>query len=239
METKFLFPLISCICITKNRTELLNMSINSFHQQSYPNKELIISYPKDDKNTARLIDNLLKITSINIQKLERSNEDSIGMARNNAIKNCNGEYICMWDDDDLYYPTRIEDQYNSINVTGEKFESSILLRILFYEATARKAFLSYQSYWACTLLCKKVHLIAYPCADRNEFEYIPVIEFLKSKYLIAQIELSPSLYTCVFHGNNIMKYTTFLFLINQSITLPEHISQNITNHIRSITKSTF
>ena len=45
-------PLISCICITRNRPGYLSKAIVCFKQQTYPNKELVILYEEDDLLTA-------------------------------------------------------------------------------------------------------------------------------------------------------------------------------------------
>ena len=42
------FPLISCLCITKNSENLVNLSIDCFRKQIYANKELIVVYEDDN-----------------------------------------------------------------------------------------------------------------------------------------------------------------------------------------------
>jgi len=231
MNPELTLPLISCICITKNRTAQLLKSIISFQQQTYPNKELVISYPEEDLPTQQLINTILELNPISILKIKRQEEESVGKARNAAITKSQGEYICMWDDDDLYYPSRLADQYIAMQQDNKNYEASILTRILFYEATAQKAFLSFQSLWECTLLCKKTHLLANPCADATGFECQPVITYLSPANLIYHLELSPALYTYIYHGKNSMPYTTFLYLINRSEFLPDEVAKNIKAHL--------
>lgn len=231
METNQSLPLISCICITKNRLAELQRAIILFQQQTYPTKELIICYPEEDTKTPEIINQILKTVDITIVQLKRSDSITIGEARNQAVKNSSGHYICLWDDDDLYYPTRLADQFNSLQTNIGNFDASILPHIIFYEATAHLGFLSYPSYWACTLLCKKNHLLAYPYEDKNDLEYVPIMEFLKSQNLFSPVQLNPFLYIYIYHGTNIIPYTTFLFFINQSDTLSNDDSRNIAIHL--------
>lgn len=226
MESKNELPLISCICVTKDRPDFLLRSIQMFEKQNYPSKELVISYPENDQRTIDAIKYILESKNVKIIQIQRLENDSIGKSRNSAIANCHGEYVCIWDDDDINYPTRLSEQYNTMFIEN-KFDSSILTRIILYEATAQKAFLSYSSYWISTLLCLRDHLLNYPCADSNEFELAPILNFLVDKNQIFYIQNNPSLYTYVYHGRNYLKYTIFLALVNKSEPLPEEFAKEI------------
>ena len=220
-------PLISCICITAHRPEMLYRAIVSFDQQDYPNKELVISYPEADQITKDLVGRFIDETDIAIIEIERNNSHSIGRARNNAIENCNGDYVCIWDDDDLYFPSRITEQYNSIVRYNHAYEGAVLLHILLYHRFNQSAYVSYPSYWSCTLLCNKKHLITHPCADSDQFECMPVINYLAASNLLLAIDSQPHLYTFMFHGLNLMNYINFLYIINDSHFTSEEVSQNI------------
>jgi hypothetical protein len=229
MEFQQSSPLISCICITDSRIEMLLKSIISFEQQTYPNKELVISYPYTDQQTKQLVQYLLENTTLPIISVERNKADSIGMARNNAVSRANGEYICMWDDDDLYANTRLTMHFESLVIDHHQFQASVLCQILLYHRFDQRAYLSFPSYWACTLFCKKAILQEHPCEDTDQFEYSTVIRFLNSNQLLCSIG-DPTLYVAVFHGKNLIKYSTFLYLVNQSETISKEISEEIKNH---------
>lgn len=93
-------PLISCVCPTFGKITLLNEAVESFHRQTYPNKELIIfnNYPKMD-----IIYDHPEVKVINYK------EDiySIGACRNEGNKYASGKYICTWDDDDISLSERL------------------------------------------------------------------------------------------------------------------------------------
>ena len=231
MKIKPLHPLISCICITSNRPDMLLKAILSFDQQNYPNRELIISYPEDDVESELLLLQILKISQLEIVTITRPAKQSIGHARNNAVAKSNGKYICMWDDDDIYYYTRIADQHNIMRGDGRYFQSSLIPQIILFDATENKAYLSFPYHWSGSLLCKKEHLLQYPCTDSNQFECAPVIDYLSSRKLILQTMLSPSLYTYVYHGQNETEYFNFQYLIRKSQPLEEGYAQNIQQYL--------
>ena len=68
-------PLISCVCVTHNRPNMLERVIKCFEYQTYNNKQLVIVYEELDKLTKAYIDshtfsNNIKII-INIRRIEK------------------------------------------------------------------------------------------------------------------------------------------------------------------------
>lgn len=94
-------PLVSCVCPTFGKVKHLNEAVESFHRQTYENKELIIfnNYPKVD-----IVYDHPQVKVINYK------EDivSIGACRNKANEYALGDYICTWDDDDISLSNRLE-----------------------------------------------------------------------------------------------------------------------------------
>lgn len=96
--------LVSCVCVTYGRPILLGEAVKCFLDQSYPNKELIIVNDQEGV-TLKLDEDRDNVRIENIP--ERFG--SLGEKRNYAMSLAQGDYICIWDDDDLYTPWRIED----------------------------------------------------------------------------------------------------------------------------------
>lgn len=155
MKIKLIHPLISCICITQDRPSLLLKAIVSFDTQNYPNRELVISYPKQDIETKKLIDSILELSDMRILRIEREENESLGTARNNSIEKCNGDYICLWDDDDWYHGRRLAHQYNTMLVNGQFRDASILTRVMLFDATTQKGYLSFPYLWGGSCYAKK------------------------------------------------------------------------------------
>lgn len=230
MKIKLSHPLISCICITQHRPALLLKAIVSFDTQNYPNRELVISHPKDDMETKKLVDSILEVSELRIVRIEREGNESLGEARNHAIANCNGDYICLWDDDDWYHSRRLAHQYNTMRVNGQFQEASMLTRVMLFDATTQKGYLSFPYLWCGSLLCKKAIMLQHPFANSNVAEDAQVIKYLESKKLLDYISDSAFLYLYVYHGSNALSYFHFSYYLKRS----EQLDQESTDWMRSL-----
>jgi glycosyltransferase involved in cell wall biosynthesis len=93
--------------VTNGRPQLIEKAILCFDRQIYQNRELIIvSQATSECNL--LIKQL--INKPNIHFYAASPKLSLGAMRNLSIEIATGDYICQWDDDDLYHPARISTQ---------------------------------------------------------------------------------------------------------------------------------
>jgi glycosyltransferase involved in cell wall biosynthesis len=206
-------PLISCICVTNRRPNLLLKSILLFIKQDYHKKELVITYPVDDESSSHIVD-MMSTFIDNLVIVKREANISLGSARNNAVEKCNGQFVCIWDDDDFYPYNRLTEQYSIIR--SRNVEACILTKIFLYHQSQHSLYISYPQYWTGSLLCNKDVLIKFPCPDKNQWEFEPLVSglfFRKKTYLL---DNGPFLYTYIFHGDNIMKYTTFLYILNRA-----------------------
>ena len=97
-------PLVSCLCVTYGRPKLLEEAVQCFLEQRYDNKELIIL---NDQVGVELV---LDYDYNNIEIINHPTRfNSLGEKRNYIRKFANGDYFCIWDDDDLYFPYRISE----------------------------------------------------------------------------------------------------------------------------------
>lgn len=223
-------PLISCICITNNRPELLQKAIDYFKSQNYLNRELIISFPRNDTSTKEVITHEQNAMT-KILGIEREDNISLGEARNQAIKKSNGEYVCTWDDDDWYHPSRISYQYNSIQNKGEGYQASILTRIFLYDETKDQAYYSFNYPWEGTILCRKVILLQNQYSLSNKGEDSHVIRFLSSRKQLLLIDNAPFLYIYKHHGKNTWNYERFEFFMSNSELLKGEDKKHIIDYI--------
>jgi glycosyltransferase involved in cell wall biosynthesis len=109
-------PLVSVLVPTYNRKWLLPRTLNSLLEQSYKNIEIVLvnDFGEDVQD---IVDNL-NDTRIKYIK----NESNLGLAgtRNVALRNCNGKYISLLDDDDIYLKYAIEFRMHMIkNLNAE------------------------------------------------------------------------------------------------------------------------
>lgn len=94
-------PLVSCLCLTYARPQVLREAIWCFLQQDYPNKELIVV--NDHHNPIVLDQEYPGVTLINVTQRFAN----LGKKRNYTTGLASGEVLCVWDDDDLHMPWRL------------------------------------------------------------------------------------------------------------------------------------
>lgn len=221
------YPLISCICVTSNRPKQLEKAITCFAAQNYPNKELVISYPKNDLLSNQVVENARNDETLKIMLVERPADESLGNARNHLIAKCSGDYVCIWDDDDWYHPSRLTYQFNSMQIVGQRYQASVLSRILLYDTSTKKAYHSFPYTWDGTILCRKEILLQNQYANANRGEDTHVITFLSGRKLLYQINDAPFLYVYIYHGANTWDYKHFEHFINKSELLDEELTDSI------------
>eukprot|EP00347_Sterkiella_histriomuscorum_P019461 403341546 len=101
-------PFVSVITASYNRVRYLELAIQSVQAQTYQNWELIIVDDGSHKQEAidvllkyPLLDSRVKVFFLN------SNYGEPTVARNLAIHHSKGEYLAIFDDDDIMYPERL------------------------------------------------------------------------------------------------------------------------------------
>lgn len=100
-------PLVTCLCLTKNRREWLPTAIECFERQTYPHRELLI-----------VADSMADIEGL-LPECDRirwilTGHAVVGRKRNLGCEAARGEYVAIWDDDDFSAPGRLVDQVNRL-----------------------------------------------------------------------------------------------------------------------------
>jgi len=97
-------PLVTIIVPTYNRKNLLPMSVGSLLNQTYKNIEIVIvndfGHPVEDV--------VEKFKDDRVKLINHDKNMGLGAARNTGLRNSTGDYICLNDDDDIYYDEAIE-----------------------------------------------------------------------------------------------------------------------------------
>jgi glycosyltransferase involved in cell wall biosynthesis len=199
-------------------------AIDCFRHQTYPNKELVILFQDDDQETRQLIDSLTDrcIRSIEVKENEKL---SLGAKRNLCASHSNGEYFCIWDDDDWYHADRLQVQMEAIQQHNR--EASVIVNIILYDATASQAYLSMLWPWEGTLLCKKSifdQLQRYREINKGEDSFL--LSDLVINNHIYPVN-NPLLYIYVYNGQNTWDYNHFRTFFAKSQKLSPGISATI------------
>jgi len=99
--------LVSVIIPTYNRKALLDIAINSVLNQTYQNFEIIIVDDNSNDGTDNYIN---KINHDNIQYIKNKETMYAPKSRNIGISHSKGDLIAFLDDDDEWYPDKLEKQ---------------------------------------------------------------------------------------------------------------------------------
>ena len=103
-------PLVSVIIPTYNRADLVAQAVQSVLDQTYNNIETIVIDDGSTDHTPEVLKEYnSEITYIYQVRSERSK------ARNEGFRHSKGDYIAFLDSDDLWLPTKIEEQVQVFN----------------------------------------------------------------------------------------------------------------------------
>lgn len=149
-------PLVTCLCLTRNRREWLPLAIKYFQDSTYPLRELLILSSGES-----VFDLVPEDPSIRLIEIEDGRK--IGELRNLGVQLSLGSLIAHWDDDDYSAPDRLADQ-----VTRLKFDKSVT-------GYSSMRFTDGKNYWefaglsdyaiGTSLLYRRAWAIAHPFKD--------------------------------------------------------------------------
>lgn len=97
-------PLITCLCLTRNRRDWLPQAIACFQAQTYERRELLIVADGDD------VSDLVPSADSRVRLVCAGGRMAIGAKRNFGCGLAAGDLIAHWDDDDYSAPGRLDDQ---------------------------------------------------------------------------------------------------------------------------------
>jgi teichuronic acid biosynthesis glycosyltransferase TuaG len=114
---------VSVIIPTYNRFNYLLNTINSIKNQTYSNIEIIVV--NDCSLEKEYYEYNWEDNGITIIHLKENTKNILGYAcagyvRNKGIENSSGKYIAFCDDDDIWFPKKIELQINAMKKTGAR-----------------------------------------------------------------------------------------------------------------------
>jgi glycosyltransferase involved in cell wall biosynthesis len=109
-------PLVSVVIPTHNRAHLLGRAVNSVLRQTFVDFELIVVDDASADDTASVIG------SLHDQRIKYTRHElNLGApaARNTGILSAQGDYIGLLDDDDEWYPEKLEKQVLKFSKVSE------------------------------------------------------------------------------------------------------------------------
>lgn len=104
-------PKVSVIIPAYNAMTYLPETLESVFQQTFTDLEILIV---DDGSLDNIVEWVSQIPDSRVKLISQKNQ-GVSAARNTGIRNCNGEYIAFLDADDLWEPTKLAKQVNSLD----------------------------------------------------------------------------------------------------------------------------
>jgi len=121
---------VSVIIPTYNRYDCLNDAIKSVLQQTMEDYEIIIVNDKSNDpkyystNLKERYGDKVKVIHLIENSKTKLGYASAGYVRTVGIKEAKGEYIAFLDDDDIWFPTKLEKQLKAMEETGCNMSST-------------------------------------------------------------------------------------------------------------------
>ncbi len=189
------WPEVTCLMVTKNRTEQALLSMESFRAQTYPNAHLLIveDFPSDALQKAVEV---LGDGRIRVVRPPRENM-LLGEVRQFSVEQARTEFICQWDDDDVYAPGRLSAQMSLVVALGA--DACLMDAVLLWWPHRQRMALSGSWWFPGSMLSRKSALSSYPTLARGEDS--PVVEKLMRKHRVVLLH-RPESYVYVIHGRN-------------------------------------
>ncbi len=187
--------MVSCLMLTRDRFQQAQLAVRCYRRQTWKSRELVIVDLGSDDRLARWVAELGDPSIRVIPQPE--NRDPLGAVRNLSVEAARGTHICIWDDDDLSHPMRLEAQLATMKVTRTRV--SMLLREIFWMPKQGVMAILTRRTHENTLLCEKAAMLPYPALPRGEDT--PLVQELISRHPAVYLDL-PELYVYVAHGAN-------------------------------------
>ena len=221
-------PLVSCLCVTHQKPQMLQRVIDCFRNQSYANRQLVIVYEESDELTCGFLHGHTWEESIKLVKVpDKPVKFSLGKLRNLSLEQADGDYVCQWDDDDWYDPDRLSIQMKAIFKADRP--ASILSRWVVFDAITIKAYLSCRRLWEGSVMCRKdiIQNRSYPEIAKGEDT--EMIDYLSKNDWLAVIDDRPELYIYTYHGANTWESAHFNDIFSASHELSPESSAQVAN----------
>lgn len=188
-------PTVSCIMVTRGWSQPARWAVQCFLSQTYANRELVVitTNPEGDIQSY--------LASIDDPRIHFAGvlpiDTPLGDQRNAAVDRATGQYICTWDDDDLYGADRLAAGMTAILTTGAS--AAFLERICVWWPGREHLAITGRREWENTMIARRDALPRYPSVNRSEDTQ--VVAAMLAKHPAVLID-DPNLYFYVVTGGN-------------------------------------
>ena len=188
-------PLVSCLMVTRGQLFPSRFAVDCFRSQSWPERELLLVCDAPgtpiEAYCRALGDSRIRIV------VPDGHGASLGALRNLSLAAARGDWICQWDDDDLYHPQRLE--LGMLMLQSMQAEALFLSRWLLWSPAARRIGVSGTREWEGSMLARRERVPPYPALARGEDTAVMHAMLMRGRVVLLD---APWLYTYVQTGAN-------------------------------------
>ncbi len=204
---------LSTVFLVDGRTKLLLPSLENARKMEQLGFEVKVENKGNEDNVTTLVQ-LFEVEKV-----------SLGGKRNLCVEMTNGEFVCVWDDDDWYDAKRLEHQMQIIDLTGK--DVCAMAHTILMDHHTKTGYLNAPRMdgWEQTILVRKSVMGYYGNKDRGEDT--PLLKRLYAEDRISIID-DPWLYIYNIHTGrgNTSSATHFKKMIREVMTEPLSEEEN-------------
>jgi len=168
-------PLVSIIVPTKNRAARLPGAIDSALTQSIDDLEVIVVDDASTDGTARYLSDLVQ-SDHRVRALTHDAATGPSSARNDGIAVANGRFIAFLDDDDRWYPSKLEEQLAYLDAHPRCSAVTCFFDLTDERGGSTAAFRGPERYPAASLVWANFPASNLGLVRRDAFETIPLFD---------------------------------------------------------------
>ncbi len=203
--------LVSCLTVSKpDRWGLLQRAIIDFLRQTYTDRELIVAVA-DARYAEQVTEFVAARPGARVRVIQRDNRDQSSLLTQ-AQAAARGDYLAVWDDDNLNAPSRLEEQLagtppNAASVLGSALYLFYETRELFVSGFEQPNVAPDQRSAVTTLLIPRDLMPAWPALGKGQSSPAVLANALAKRGVrLAVLQKSPGLHLVGVRGDNVRGY---------------------------------
>lgn len=200
-------PKVSCLMVTRGNFDLAKTAYYSFKLQTWSNKELIIVCDAGADELKGLV-----ASDQQVKFIEAPSGLTLGELRNISIAHASGDFVCQWDDDDLYAPERISVCVGIL--ISASVDAVFLNSWIVWWMQRQSMCISPSRIWEGSLLARRSVMPIYPALKKGEDT--TVSKWITEYFPVALIDC-PQLYCYRITGENTWNEAHFEGLFSAAV----------------------
>jgi glycosyltransferase involved in cell wall biosynthesis len=199
--------MISALMVTQaGRRNFALTAMADFAAQTHSRRELVVVHDGDAAFDETLAAAAARHADTNIRIIQAGPDQTLGELRNLSLAEAAGDFVCQWDDDDRYHPSRLAEQWMALRNDDGNF--CFLQQQMHFFADTRQMFLvdwdteAYpMNFVQGSMLARRSSVPSYPALPRGEDTAV-VREVLRQGHPVTRVANKAWLYVYICHEAN-------------------------------------